>query len=114
MSLQENAVSSRGGGSRVVGRKGGVGSRTYCTDAARGLYFGLFEMREERDGELVSSLSPCRDTLDKCKERIVETSRIVDPRSKPVRATLLSHCPSPPSTRTSETVPLSREMILIS
>lgn len=28
-----------------------------------------------------------RDTLDKCKECIVKTSRIVDPRQKPVRAT---------------------------
>lgn len=42
--FQENAANGGGGGSGVMGRKGGAASRTYCTDAARGLCFGLFEI----------------------------------------------------------------------
>lgn len=80
----------------------------------------LVSRRSERGSseKLLPSLSPRRDTLDKCKERIVETSRIVDPRSKPVRVTLpfapvlLQHTRA--HTFAGETVPLSREMLLIS
>lgn len=89
--FQENAANGGGGGSGAMGRKSGAASRTYCTDAARGLCFGLFEICGASRSP--SSLSPplfflsSRDTLDKCKECIVKTSRIVDPRQKPVRAT---------------------------
>jgi len=106
--LQESAASGAdpagvggGGGAARRERKGGVGSGTYCTSAARGLCFGLFEIREGAKAllerglsflpfsppppslslSLSLSLSRLRcDTLDKCKERIVYTSLwIADP-----------------------------------
>lgn len=84
--FQENAANGGGGGSRAMGRKGGAASRTYCTDAARGLCFGLFEIcGAPRNLSFSFSLFRC-DTLDKCKKCIVKTSRSVDPHQKPVRA----------------------------
>lgn len=73
-----------GGGTRR--RKGGEGSssRAYCTTLVRAWFmFWPFRdpRREFRPFRLSLSLSLARrDTLDKCKQRIVETSRIVDPR----------------------------------
>lgn len=79
-----------GGGTRR--RKGGEGSssRAYCTALVRAWFmFWPFRdpRREFRPFRLSLSLFSYfslslarRDTLDKCKQRIVETSRINDPR----------------------------------
>lgn len=128
-----------GGGTRR--RKGGEGSssRAYCTALVRAWFmFWPFRdpRREFRPFRLSLSLSSYfslslarRDTLDKCKQRIVETSRIVDPRRNLSRRRRRRRCsssltPSPPPvffslsfcllpplfllSFLSETVPLSR------
>lgn len=55
--FQENAANGGGSGSRAMGRKGGAASGTYCTDAARGLCFGLFEICGAPRSPFVSPLS---------------------------------------------------------